>query len=42
MKIFIAGASGAIGSQLVPQIVAGGHEVVGTTRSAGWRHVADG
>jgi nucleoside-diphosphate-sugar epimerase len=35
MKIFIAGASGAIGSQLVPQLVARGHEVVGTTRSAG-------
>ncbi|HEY8473576.1 MAG TPA: NAD(P)-dependent oxidoreductase [Natronosporangium sp.] len=35
MKIFIAGASGAIGRQLVPQLVARGHEVVGTTRSAG-------
>jgi nucleoside-diphosphate-sugar epimerase len=34
MKIFIAGASGAIGSQLVRQLVARGHEVVGTTRSA--------
>jgi nucleoside-diphosphate-sugar epimerase len=34
MKIFIAGASGAIGSQLVTQLVARGHEVVGTTRSA--------
>lgn len=34
MKIFIAGASGAIGSQMVPQLVARGHEVVGTTRSA--------
>jgi nucleoside-diphosphate-sugar epimerase len=34
MKIFIAGASGAIGSQLVPQLVARGHEVVGTTHSA--------
>jgi nucleoside-diphosphate-sugar epimerase len=34
MKIFIAGASGAIGSQLVPQLVVRGHEVVGTTRSA--------
>jgi nucleoside-diphosphate-sugar epimerase len=34
MKIFVAGASGAIGSQLVPQLVARGHEVVGTTRSA--------
>jgi nucleoside-diphosphate-sugar epimerase len=34
MKIFIAGASGAIGSHLVPQLVARGHEIVGTTRSA--------
>ena len=34
MKIFIAGASGAIGSHLVPQLVARGHDVVGTTRSA--------
>jgi nucleoside-diphosphate-sugar epimerase len=35
MKIFIAGASGAIGTPLVSQLVARGHEVVGTTRSAG-------
>ncbi|WP_021594771.1 NAD-dependent epimerase/dehydratase family protein [Actinomadura welshii] len=34
MKIFIAGASGAIGGQLIPQLVVRGHEVVGTTRSA--------
>jgi nucleoside-diphosphate-sugar epimerase len=34
MKIFVAGASGAIGSHLVAQLVARGHEVVGTTRSA--------
>ncbi|GAA3587353.1 NAD(P)-dependent oxidoreductase [Nonomuraea rosea] len=34
MKIFLAGASGAIGSQIVVQLVARGHEVVGTTRSA--------
>jgi nucleoside-diphosphate-sugar epimerase len=34
MKIFIAGASGAIGRHLVSQLVARGHEVVGTTRSA--------
>ena len=34
MKIFIAGASGAIGGQLIPQLVARGHQVVGTTRSA--------
>jgi nucleoside-diphosphate-sugar epimerase len=35
MRIFIAGASSAIGGQLVPQLVARGHEVIGTTRSAG-------
>jgi nucleoside-diphosphate-sugar epimerase len=34
MKIFLAGASGAIGGELVVQLVARGHEVVGTTRSA--------
>jgi 2-alkyl-3-oxoalkanoate reductase len=34
MKIFVAGATGAIGKLLVPQLVARGHEVVGMTRSA--------
>jgi nucleoside-diphosphate-sugar epimerase len=29
MKVFVAGATGAIGKQLVPQLVAAGHEVVG-------------
>lgn len=33
MKIFLAGASGAIGRQLVPLLVEAGHEVAGTTRS---------
>ena len=33
MKIFVAGATGAIGTQLVPRLVAAGHEVVGMTRS---------
>ena len=33
MKIFIAGATGALGRQLVPMLVANGHEVVGMTRS---------
>lgn len=32
MKIFIAGASGAIGRPLVRQLVAAGHEVTGMTR----------
>jgi nucleoside-diphosphate-sugar epimerase len=34
MKVFVAGATGALGRQLVPRLVAGGHEVVGMTRSA--------
>src|SRR5215204_3698731 len=34
MKIFVAGASGALGAQLVPQLVAAGHQVVGMTRTA--------
>src|SRR5919106_117464 len=33
MKIFVAGATGALGRVLVPQLVAGGHEVVGLTRT---------
>jgi nucleoside-diphosphate-sugar epimerase len=32
MKVLVAGASGAIGRFLVPQLIAAGHEVVGTTR----------
>lgn len=34
MIVFIAGATGALGRPLVQQLVAAGHEVVGTTRSA--------
>jgi len=34
MKIFVAGATGALGKQLVPQLVGRGHDVVGMTRSA--------
>jgi 2-alkyl-3-oxoalkanoate reductase len=33
MKVFVAGATGALGRQLVPQLVARGHEVVGMTRT---------
>jgi nucleoside-diphosphate-sugar epimerase len=33
MKVFVAGASGVIGRQLLPRLVAAGHEVVGMTRS---------
>jgi 2-alkyl-3-oxoalkanoate reductase len=34
MKVFVAGGTGAIGEQLVPQLVAAGHDVVATSRSA--------
>jgi 2-alkyl-3-oxoalkanoate reductase len=34
MRVFVAGATGALGRQLVPQLVAAGHEVTGMTRSA--------
>src|SRR6266536_407075 len=37
MKVFVAGATGALATQLVPQLVAGGHEVVGMTRTASKR-----
>ncbi len=33
MRIFLAGATGAMGNQLVPRLVEAGHEVWGTTRS---------
>jgi nucleoside-diphosphate-sugar epimerase len=33
MKVFVAGATGVIGKQLVPLLVAAGHEVVGMTRT---------
>jgi len=35
MKVFIAGGSGAIGKQLVPQLRAAGHEAVAMTRTPG-------
>ena len=33
MKIFVAGATGAVGRRLVPLLTAAGHEVAGLTRS---------
>jgi len=35
MRVMVIGASGAIGSRLVPQLSARGHEVIGTFRSPG-------
>jgi 2-alkyl-3-oxoalkanoate reductase len=35
MRVFVAGASGAIGTRLVPQLIVRGHEVIGTSRSRG-------
>jgi len=34
MKIFVAGATGNVGSRLIPLLVDRGHQVVGTTRTA--------
>ena len=34
MRVFVAGASGAVGTRLVPQLVARGHHVVATMRSS--------
>ena len=33
MRVFVAGASGALGSRLVPQLIDAGHEVVGTHKT---------
>jgi nucleoside-diphosphate-sugar epimerase len=33
MRIFVAGAAGALGKQLIPRLVENGHEVTGMTRS---------
>ena len=35
MRVFVAGAGGAIGSRLVPQLTDAGHDVIGTFRSSG-------
>jgi nucleoside-diphosphate-sugar epimerase len=34
MRVFVTGASGAIGTRLVPQLIDAGHEVLGTFRSS--------
>ncbi len=33
MRVFVAGASGTLGRRLVPQLIAGGHQVTGTCTS---------
>ena len=35
MRIFVAGATGALGRRLVPLLAADGHEVTAMTRTAG-------
>jgi nucleoside-diphosphate-sugar epimerase len=42
MRVFVAGATGAIGRQLVPRLVAAGHEVHGLTRSESKQAMLDG
>lgn len=42
MRVFVAGATGAIGKQLVPRLVAAGHEVHGMTRSESKKAVLAG
>jgi len=39
MKVLVAGATGALGKQLVPKLVARGHDVVGMTRSESKRQL---
>ena len=35
MRVFVVGATGAIGTRLVPQLISHGHEVTGTFRASG-------
>jgi nucleoside-diphosphate-sugar epimerase len=41
MRVFVAGATGAIGRQLVPRLVEAGHEVHGMTRSESKKAMLD-
>jgi nucleoside-diphosphate-sugar epimerase len=42
MRVFVAGATGAVGRRLVPMLVARGHQVTGTTTSEQSRDAIDG
>jgi nucleoside-diphosphate-sugar epimerase len=42
MRVFVAGATGAIGRQLVPQLVAAGHKVSGMTRDRSKENLLQG
>lgn len=42
MRVFVAGASGAIGRRLVPQLIDAGHEVIGTHTSPAGAEVLRG
>src|SRR5258708_34311139 len=39
MRVFVAGATGALGVPVVRRLVADGHEVVGVTRTAPRKHI---
>ena len=41
MRVFVAGATGTIGKQLVPRLAAAGHEVHGMTRSESKQAILD-
>src|SRR5262249_30283439 len=41
MRVFVAGATGAIGRELLPRLVAAGHDVHGMTRSESKRPLLD-